>query len=95
MAAPDITPEHGVAGYEYDHTQGPACAMAAGAATIFRNYFVFGDGTGQTAARQLNGLEDILRALDADWCTMRNGYAFCTQAGLTAAAARLGQVCHG
>lgn len=84
MPGPDVTPEHGVAGYEHDHTQGPACAIAAGAGTIFRNYFApVGDQQGQTAARQLDMLRDLEAAL-ADglgqqagtlW-TMRNGYAF-------------------
>ena len=40
MVSPDITPEQGVTRYQSDPTQGPACAIAAGAATIFRNYFV-------------------------------------------------------
>lgn len=40
MVGPDVTPEQGVARYEHDRTQGPACAMAAGAATIYRNYLV-------------------------------------------------------
>ena len=37
---PDANPpEQGVTRYQHDHTQGPACAIAAGAATIYRNYF--------------------------------------------------------
>lgn len=44
MPSPDVTPEHGVSGYQHDNTQGPACAMAAGAATIYRNYFAEVDG---------------------------------------------------
>ena len=49
------SPGTGVAGYAGDHTQGPACAMAAGAATIYRNYFIARRGRiGQTAERQLN-----------------------------------------
>jgi hypothetical protein len=40
MAAPDRTPEQGVTGYQDDRTQGAACAIAAGAATIYRNYLV-------------------------------------------------------
>ena len=40
MASPNVTPERGVAIYEHDHTQGPACAIACGAGTIYRNYFV-------------------------------------------------------
>ena len=37
MIGPDVTPERGVTRYATDHTQGPACAVAAGAATIYRN----------------------------------------------------------
>ena len=39
MASPNVTPEDGVTRYQFDPTQGPACAIAAGAATIYRNYF--------------------------------------------------------
>ena len=39
MTGPSATPEDGVTRYSADHTQGPACAIAAGAATIYRNYF--------------------------------------------------------
>lgn len=66
MVGPDVTPEDGVARYEYDRTQGPACAMAAGAATIYRNYFApVGEQTGQTTKRQLDGLADIGAELSA------------------------------
>jgi len=86
----DVTPEDGVTGYAHDLTQGPACAMAAGAATIYRNYLVpVGDGIGQTAYRQLDALADLGSALaerlgtevEALW-TMRNGYALPTRDGL-------------
>src|ERR1700761_4068910 len=47
MAGPDVTPENGVTRYIYDQTQGPACALAAAPATIYRNYFVpLDDGAG-------------------------------------------------
>jgi hypothetical protein len=36
---PDITPEHGISIYVCDRTQGPACSIACGAATAYRNYF--------------------------------------------------------
>ena len=36
---PIITPEHGISGYEHDRTQGPACSIACGAGTAYRNYF--------------------------------------------------------
>ncbi len=35
MVGPEVTPERGVGIYERDRTQGPACAIAAGAGTIF------------------------------------------------------------
>ena len=87
MAGPDVSPEDGVARYEFDRTQGPACAMAAGAATIFRNYLVrFPDGTiGQTRERQIDCLQDLGQALGNDsgslW-QMKNGYALFTGDGL-------------
>jgi hypothetical protein len=37
MTGPHITPERGVDIYERDLTQGPACAIACGAGTIYRN----------------------------------------------------------
>jgi hypothetical protein len=92
MVSPSVTPEQGVARYQHDRTQGPACAIAAGAATIYRNYFAPVDGTeGQTEGRQLDGLADLGKALsaalnkpvDALW-EMQNGYALCTRAGLDA-----------
>ena len=86
---PDVAPEDGVTRYAVDHTQGPACAMAAGAATIYRNYCVpvhrWPRQRGQTSSRQIDCLADMGTALGNDtgalW-TMRNGYALCTEAGL-------------
>ena len=92
MVGPNVTPEDGVGRYEHDHTQGPACAIAAGSATIFRNYFVPVDGEqGQTKERQLDGLKDVGLSLSKTlgvpptslWST-RNGYAQCTEQGLAA-----------
>lgn len=92
MMSPDRTPEDGVTMYQHDPTQGPACAVAAGAATIYRNYLVpVAGGTGQRADRQLDGLADVGFALSkhlqipvqALW-NMKNGYALCTVRGLTA-----------
>jgi hypothetical protein len=50
MVSPTVTPEHGVTRYQNDCTQGPACAIAAGAATIYRNYLR--QWTEETARRQ-------------------------------------------
>ena len=90
MIGPQVSPEDGVTRYEFDRTQGPACAIAAGAATIYRNYFVPNGGqTGQTSATQLDGLSDLGCALArtlgtsvADLWTMKNGYALATLSGL-------------
>ena len=93
-----MTPEQGVTRYQHDPTQGPACAIAAGAATIYRNYFApVGGSHGQTTERQFDGLADLGEALSsalnqpvkALW-TMQNGYALCTRAGLHAIAEHLG-----
>ena len=52
MISPNVSPEDGVARYTGDHTQGPACAIAAGAATIYRNYCApIGGEVGQTKDR--------------------------------------------
>jgi hypothetical protein len=92
MVSPTVTPEHGVTRYQNDHTQGPACAIAAGAATIYRNYFVpIGQARGQTASRQLDGLAELGQALAGDlnrpvsWLwRMENGYALCSRESLQA-----------
>ena len=69
-------PEHGVTAYASDHTQGPACALACAAGTVYRNYFadvaalsMEGNSThssdyvalGQRQDRQINNL-DLLEA---------------------------------
>ena len=91
MAEPRVTPEDGVTRYIHDRTQGPACAIAAGAATVYRNYFVPVDGdVGQTRDRQIDCLREVGTALGNDeekFWTMTNGYAICTEMGL----ARIGQ----
>ncbi len=86
MISPDITPEMGIDRYENDHTQGPACAIACGAGTVFRNYFTKVNGqTGQTAYKQIDCLKEIGDSLnntnDRLW-TMTNGYALPTLQGL-------------
>jgi hypothetical protein len=93
MVGPHVTPEDGVTRYIEDRTQGPACALAAGAATVYRNYFVPVDGhVGQTRDRQVDCLRDVGSALDNArerlW-TMRNGYALCTAKGLATIAQKL------
>lgn len=86
MVAPSITPEQGVGIYENDRTQGPVCATAAGAGTIFRNYFVpVNGGIGQSADNQVDCLAGLGVALGNNrsqlW-EMQNGYALPTATGL-------------
>lgn len=92
MVSPEVSPEDGVTRYAHDRTQGPACAMAAGAATIYRNYLVPVDGEpGQTRRRQIDALRPIGDALAAQlgrplqalWA-MQNGYALCHADALAA-----------
>jgi hypothetical protein len=93
MVSPNVTPEHGVGIYEHDHTQGPACAVACGAGTIYRNYFVGVEGqTGQSETRQIDCLADLGAVLgnsEGRLWEMRNGYALAAQAGLNDIAKRL------
>ena len=100
MTGPGVTPEQGVTIYQHDHTQGPACAIAAGAATIYRNYFApVGSSHGQTADRQLDGLADLGEALSealpqfvGSLWEMHNGYALCSSPGLDAISSLLGRL---
>ncbi len=84
MTSPHVTPEQGIGIYEHDLTQGPACAIAAGAGTIYRNYFVPVNGRiGQTSDNQVDCLNDFGSRLGNDasclW-RMSNGYAQATSA---------------
>lgn len=86
MVGPHVTPEKGIDIYENDYTQGPACAIACGAGTIFRNYFVPLKGNiGQTNSKQIDCLDDIGKELNNEalelW-KMSNGYALINQNGL-------------
>ena len=93
MVSPSVTPESGVGIYENDFTQGPACAVAAGAGTIYRNYFAIVNGqVGQSAKNQIDCLADIGAALENSesrlW-EMRNGYALASHSGLVEISNRL------
>ena len=90
MISPEVKPEDGVARYQHDATQGPACAIAAGAATIYRNYFVpVGARVGQFGGWQLDALADLGHGLSQRldkpgislWA-MKNGYALPTRGSL-------------
>ena len=93
MVSPSVTPESGVGIYENDFTQGPACAVAAGAGTIYRNYFAEVNGhAGQSVGNQIDCLADIGAALGNSqnrlW-KMTNGYALPSRHGLLEISNRL------
>lgn len=94
MVGPEVTPERGVGRYENDRTQGPACAIACGAGTIYRNYFVpVGGQIGQSAKYQVDCLADLGEALgneDGKLWKMSNGYALPSARGLDAVVKTLG-----
>lgn len=86
MVSSRVTPEEGVGRYEQDGTQGPACAIACGAGTIYRNYFVPLNGQlGQTRKNQIDCIADLGKALGNEgnslW-TMQNGYLLPSLGGL-------------
>jgi hypothetical protein len=92
-----VRPEEGVTRYAYDRTQGPACAMAAGAATIYRNYCVplRRNRPDQRSPARRAGLPrqralSRTRTTGFGLWTMRNGYALCTEEGLNAINGLLG-----
>ena len=93
MVSPDMTPEQGVGIYQNDFTQGPACAIAAGAGTIYRNYFAPTNGMiGQSESNQIDCLAEVGRALENRDCRlweMRNGYALASVGGLQEISKRL------
>jgi hypothetical protein len=74
--------------------QGPACAIVAGAATLYRNYFApVGTQIGHTCDRQIDCLAGVGQSLEAvlgmpvgEIWSMCNGYAQCSRAGLKAIA---------
>lgn len=73
----ECTPDQGITNYIYDNTQGPACAVACAAGTIFRNYFA------QTTACQINTLDATEKLLSRPFWNVQNGYIFSTVNHLT------------
>jgi len=94
----NVTPEQGITGYQSDRTQGPCCAIACGAGTVYRHYFVPVEDAsgqareGQTADCQIECLRDIARLLENDkhkYLTVKNGYTMAGNEGLRALGDRL------
>ena len=88
MVGANVTPDMGIERYEDDHTQGPICAICAGAGTIYRNYFVkLNTQIGQSETKQIDCLADMGDALGNENNTlweMRNGYALLKEDGIYA-----------
>jgi hypothetical protein len=88
----DCTPEDGITIYACDRTQGPACAIACGAATFIRNYYynMPKDSRSNQKNNQINtiiNLEKILSSRSSpigprantdhkDYWYIKNGYLF-------------------
>ena len=101
MSSPNVTPERGVAIYENDHTQGPACAIACGAGTIYRNYFVPLEDAGgvpvvgQSEEVQIDCSRDLgikLGNSAGQLWSLQNGYLFQTTQGVRQIANHLREV---
>ena len=90
FVSPSVTPEDGVERYVYDRTQGPACAISCGPATVFRNYFVkMPNGqVGQTHDCMINNLADFEKAVDntpsGRYFKVSGGYTLATSNSLMA-----------
>lgn len=71
--SPNVLPEHGINMYWRDHTQGPACAIACGAGTAFRNYLITFDQNNTTTMRKTadsdNNKNDNDRGSEATTCS--------------------------
>jgi hypothetical protein len=93
MTGPSVTPQRGVGIYESDPTQGPACAIACGAGTIYRNYLaVVGDSIGQCDDAQIDCSSDLgirLGNVGERLWSMQNGYLFPTNDGLNEISTKL------
>jgi hypothetical protein len=85
-------PENGISGYEWDRTQGPACAIACAGGTAYRNYLCKRTDhpdaekapRGQTRDNQFNGLRDVEAALPKSFWEVKNGYINSTRDDLKA-----------
>lgn len=80
------TPQNGITIYENDPTQGPACALACPAGTVYRNYLVKHGGASETDNTgqhpiQIDNMRDvsgILENASNNFWHMENGYLIST-----------------
>jgi len=79
--SPNSAPEQGITRYVKDKTQDPACAIACGPATAYRNYLAEVDGQlGQRRNHQINNLSKLIAKLgdDGKYLNVKNGYTSAT-----------------
>lgn len=77
MADISKTPMDGIAIYANDHTQGPACALACPAGTVYRNYLVEHGGFKGQNTEQIDNLSDVGEIVENStnyYWRMQNGY---------------------
>lgn len=87
-----VTPECGITGYSEDRTQGPCCAIACGAGTVFRHYYatITDDNgnivqSGQTFDNQIECLRDFEKLVgnaEHNYMKVLNGYTLAQDVGL-------------
>lgn len=105
FVGPTVTPEQGVTCYAYDRTQGPACSIACGPATVYRNYFVEVEyetkqgvytQLGQSKKHQIDNLKDISVLVgnvpDGRFYSAKGGYTMAKNKGLKALNNILGEL---
>lgn len=96
MASPSNTPEEGIGKYEWDLTQGPACSIACGAGTTYRNYFLSVSGqVGQSKDMQVNCLDELEKLFgDTKNWDMKNGYLITNEQKLSKISAIIDSLSH-
>jgi len=81
MVSPTYKPSDGITNYCNDMTQGPVCAMACAAGTLYRNYY------DQDDDNQVDCLREVGKVLsDVPLWDMKNGYCMITTSGSAAMA---------
>ena len=87
-------PEHGVAIYEHDMTQGPACALACAPGTVVRNYFAANSPAAQLSL--MDGVFEAMGGAEGAPFLVASGYVSAPRgaAGLAAAAPALAEGAH-
>lgn len=89
FVGPGVEPEDGITAYVADRTQGPACSVGCGPATVFRNYFASPVGSsqiGQTKHQMINNLLDLNARVgnvpDGRFFKVKHGYTLASDDGL-------------